>query len=166
MTRQYIGTKEILAWPQIGPVKVLVCGATCHKGDANCNGYCEGLSEHAPDAPAQEGYAVKYPDGYISWSPKAVFEAAYRVCEGEGQALTFGDALHFLKQGKRVARAGWNGKGMWLGLHKESGTYYREACGTALEYADYITMKTADNKLVPRLCSQTDALAEDWMVLP
>lgn len=24
------------------------------------------------------GYMVKYPDGYVSWSPKAVFEDAYR----------------------------------------------------------------------------------------
>ncbi len=60
------------------------------------------------------GYAVKYPDGYISWSPKEVFEAAYRVAEGSEQRLTFGDAIHFLKAGHRVARTGWNGKGMWL----------------------------------------------------
>ena len=24
------------------------------------------------------GYAVKYPDGYVSWSPKETFEQAYR----------------------------------------------------------------------------------------
>lgn len=27
----------------------------------------------------QEGYRVQYPDGYISWSPKAVFEECYRL---------------------------------------------------------------------------------------
>ena len=60
----------------------------------------------------QPGYAVKYADGYTSWSPRDVFEAAYRVTEGPAQFLTFGDAIHFLKAGKRVARHGWNGKGM------------------------------------------------------
>lgn len=57
----------------------------------------------------QPGYGVKYEDGYISWSPQGTFEAAYRQAEGHGQCLTFGDALHFLKLGRRVARAGWNG---------------------------------------------------------
>ena len=50
----------------------------------------------------QPGYAVKYADGYTSWSPKDVFEEAYRVSEGDEQRLTFGDAIHFLKDGKRV----------------------------------------------------------------
>jgi hypothetical protein len=27
----------------------------------------------------KEGYKVIYPDNYISWSPKAVFEEAYRL---------------------------------------------------------------------------------------
>ena len=66
----------------------------------------------------QPGYAVKYADGYISWSPRDVFEAAYRVTEGPAQFLTFGDAIHFLKAGKRVARHGWNGKGMWLEMQR------------------------------------------------
>jgi hypothetical protein len=111
------------------------------------------------------GYAVKYEDGYISWSPAEAFESAYREVEGDKQALTFGDAIHMLKLGKKVARAGWNGKGMWIGMHKEHGTFVREECGTSLQYADFIVMKTADNKLVPWLASQTDVLAEDWRVI-
>ena len=31
----------------------------------------------------RDGYIVKYPDGYISWSPKEVFEAAYRELKDE-----------------------------------------------------------------------------------
>ena len=30
--------------------------------------------------------------------------------------MDFGDAIRALKDGKRVAREGWNGKGMWLSL--------------------------------------------------
>lgn len=76
--------------------------------------------------------------------------------------MNFGQALEALKAGKKVGRWGWNGKGMWVGLHKETGEYTREECGTTLEYLDYIVMKTADDKLVPWLASQTDVLAEDW----
>jgi len=111
------------------------------------------------------GYGVKYEDGYTSWSPKAQFEAAYRDIEGPVQALTFGDALHMLKLGKRVARSGWNGKGMWLKLVPAD-----LADKIAFEYAalnalPWIGMKTADEKFVPWLASQTDVLAEDWMVI-
>lgn len=119
----------------------------------------------AAEKDGQAGYGVKYEDGYTSWSPKDVFEAAYRDIEGDNQALNFGDAVHMLKLGKKVARSGWNGKGMWLGLHKEGGAFIREECGTEITYADYIVMKTADNKLVPWLASQSDVLAEDWRVI-
>lgn len=54
--------------------------------------------------PAEEGYIVHYPDGYVSWCPKAKFEAAGRPCDG----MTFGMAIEAMKRGKRVARRGWN----------------------------------------------------------
>lgn len=77
MTQHYIGTKQIMAWEQDGPKKVKVCGIDCKKGDAACNGYCTGKADRAPDHAPEPGYAVKYADGYTSWSPKDVFEAAY-----------------------------------------------------------------------------------------
>lgn len=77
MTQDYIGTKQITAWEQDSPKKVKVCGIDCKKGDASCNSYCTGGADKAPAHPAEPGYAVKYADGYTSWSPKAVFEAAY-----------------------------------------------------------------------------------------
>lgn len=83
--------------------------------------------------------------------------------------LTFGQAIESLKAGHRLARAGWNGKGMWLGLVK--GHDYNAAKGPAAVHAlgceqlPWIGMKTADNKFVPWLASQTDMLAEDWAVI-
>jgi hypothetical protein len=77
MTQDYIGTKQIVAWEQDSPKKVKVCGVDCRQGDASCNSYCTGGADRAPDQAPEPGYAVKYPDGYVSWSPKAVFEAAY-----------------------------------------------------------------------------------------
>lgn len=120
---------------------------------------------------ADEGYLVEYIDGgaantaqyagYVSWSPKAVFERAYRLTQG----MTFGEAVEAMKAGQKVARTGWNGKGMWIGLHSEGGEFTREACGTTLTYRDYIVMKTVDDQLVPWTASQTDVLAEDWEIV-
>lgn len=36
---------------------------------------------------------------------------------------------------------------------------------TSATLLPWIGMKTADNKFVPWLASQTDVLAEDWMIL-
>ena len=77
MTQSYIGTKQILAWPQEGGAKVLVCGVSCHQDEESCNGYCVGEVGSPRNAGPVPGYAVKYADGYTSWSPKEVFEAAY-----------------------------------------------------------------------------------------
>lgn len=71
----------------------------------------------------------------------------------------FGWAITRLKDGDKVCRAGWNGKGMWLTI--VSG-YDVLATVEDIEPLPYIGMKTADNKFVPWLASQTDVLAEDW----
>lgn len=124
------------------------------------------------------GYLVEYLDGgqanhphyagYISWSPQQVFDAAY----APSGKMNFGHALELLKRGHRVARSGWNGKGMFLFLVPGStfkvnrppllGIYPE---GTEVNYHAHIDMKTADGQVVPWLCSQTDALASDWCVL-
>ena len=84
--------------------------------------------------------------------------------------LDFGDAIVALKAGECVARAGWNGKGMWLVLIK--GTAVQQAIGDCygsdgetFPVLDAVYMKTADSSLVPWLCSQTDMLAEDWTIV-
>lgn len=90
--------------------------------------------------------------------------------------LKFGQALEALKGGQRVARTGWNGKGMWLsltpgrtvlasGFWSYQNRVFAEKSGGSVEVLPYITMKTADNKIVPWLASQTDILAEDWEVV-
>lgn len=66
----------------------------------------------------------------------------------------FSAALHFLKDGERVARAGWNGKGMWIELQKPD--------ANSKMTLPYIFMSTAQGDLVPWLASQTDLLASDW----
>ena len=71
--------------------------------------------------------------------------------------VNFGEAIEALKQGERVTREGWNGKGMWLELQIPN--------QNSKMTLPYIYMKTADNHQVPWLASQTDMLAEDWIIL-
>lgn len=68
--------------------------------------------------------------------------------------MNFSKALDNLKTGDHIARQGWNGKGMWLGLQKPD--------KNSKMTLPYIYMKTACNNLVPWLASQTDILADDW----
>jgi hypothetical protein len=123
-----------------------------------------------------EGYKVVYEDCYESWSPKDVFEKAYRKVDG----LTFGDAIEALKKGKKVTRRGWNGKGMFLWL-KPATTIKSEWCkdellksivddnGGEILALGTVCMYTHDSSgyhaiLTGWLASQTDMLSEDWEI--
>ena len=66
-----------------------------------------------------------------------------------------GEAVKTLWDGKRVARDGWNGKGMYLELQVPD--------AHSKMSLPYVYMKTAGGDLVPWLCSQTDLLATDWI---
>lgn len=86
--------------------------------------------------------------------------------------LTFSQALDALKTGRRVARSGWNGKAMFLFLVPGSVFKVNRAPllgiypeGTEITYHAHVDMKTADGQIVPWLCSQTDLLASDWVIL-
>ena len=83
--------------------------------------------------------------------------------------VNFGEALVALKQGNKVARSGWNGKGMWLvlivGEAVAQAIADRYGDGNAIPVLDAIYMKTATGELVPWLASQTDVLMEDWIIL-
>ena len=70
------------------------------------------------------------------------------------ETMDFGWAIRMLKVGKWVAREGWNGKGMYLGLQiPDDGS---------VNTLPYIFMITAQGDRVPWLASQTDMLSSDW----
>ena len=80
--------------------------------------------------------------------------------------MTFGDAIESLKQGFKVAREGWNGKGIFLELQvpdensKMSSPYiYIDTTGLQTDNVN------APKSRVPWLASQTDMLGEDWILL-
>ena len=127
--------------------------------------------------PKDKGYLVKYPDGYVSWCPKAQFEEAGRPVDG----MTFGMAIEAMKAGKKVARAGWNGKGMFLWL-KPATTIKAEWCkdemlkelveanGGEMLALGTICMYTHDSTgrkaiLTGWLASQSDMLYDDWVIV-
>jgi hypothetical protein len=80
------------------------------------------------------------------------------------KALTFGDALAALKQGKRVARDGWNGKGMWLALQTPDQHSKITLPYIYIEYPEGHPAYPSGSR-VPWLASQTDMLREDWVIL-
>lgn len=89
--------------------------------------------------------------------------------------MDIGGAVESMRAGKKVARAGWNGKGMWIVLQKgypngiPINANTAEATGlpkgTVRRFRPYVTMQTADGDFVPWVCSQSDLLATDWMVV-
>lgn len=88
--------------------------------------------------------------------------------ESTAPKLDFADAIRALKAGQRVARDGWNGKGMWLILAASSIAAVREHGPdrhSRLVTLPHIVMKTAQAQYVPWLASQTDMLADDWVNL-
>ena len=80
--------------------------------------------------------------------------------------FNFGDALKALKEGKKVARMGWNGKNMWIALINPGNAMFKKY-GDSLDMLPCIGMKTAQGDMQPGwVCSQADVLAEDWQILP
>ncbi len=153
--KQYIGTKMIHARP-------MTRGAY--------NEY-RGWTIPADENPEDDGYLVRYPDGYESWSPKAVFDAAYRLTDG----MSFGLAIEAAKQGKKIARSGWNGKGMWviyrtgypdgIPCNKNTADAVGIPEGTLFKVRPYLQMKCVDGSFQMWLASQSDILADDWYIV-
>jgi Protein of unknown function (DUF2829) len=74
--------------------------------------------------------------------------------------MDIGQAIRRLQSGDKVAREGWNGKGMYLFLVRDWDT--RD--GLDQPTLPFVAMKTVNGGVVPWLCSQTDLLANDWEV--
>lgn len=161
---KYIGTKLIKAKPMT-------------RGEYN---KYRGWTIPENENPDDEGYLVVYvdSDNYESWSPKDVFDRAYRSCDG---GMTFGGALELMKMGFKVARKGWNGKGMFIYMQDGSHPYFYQLKDDVqrklmnshcvnndgmVTICPHIDMKAADGSIVTGwLASQTDMFAEDWIVV-
>ena len=115
----------------------------------------------------ETGFKVRYPDGYVSWSPTQPFEDAYQPTN----AMSFGHAVEMLKRGERVQRAGWNGKGMYV-YYVPANNYRpttpaatKEFGGGPVPYNAYLAIKNVDRSISTWVPSINDVLADDWAVL-
>lgn len=139
--KQYIGTKIIEAEP------------------------CKAWKDTKEHKAGEDGYKVRYPDGYESWSPKDVFEEAYRPTD----CMSFGLAIEAMKRGKKVARRGWNGKNQHIELANRISYMTAEGVFVNVEH------EAIGNKAVAFcgtsgvqmgwLASQADMLADDWEIV-
>lgn len=152
---KYIGTKLIEAEPAYrctdGSGKVVITTRP---------------EEAFPNYPSvEEGYRVRYPDGYESWSPKDVFEAAYRRTDN----MSFGLAIEAAKMGKKIQRSGWNGKGQYVEL--ATSISYKNASGDVVNVNHdaignhVLAFVGTSGVQLGWLASQADMLADDWRIV-
>ena len=97
-----------------------------------------------------------------------IFAKTYDAAE-VGEGMSFGQALEAIKAGKRIARTGWNGKGMFVYLvppasyavQTGAATDYFGA-GSMVPYNAYMAIKNADGTVSTWVPSVNDCLADDW----
>lgn len=77
----------------------------------------------------------------------------------QSNKITFGTALAYLKEGKKMTRTGWNGKGLFV-----QAQFPDEHSKMTNPYL-YINAQSVGGKLNPWLPSQTDLFAEDWEIV-
>jgi len=160
--KRYIGTKLINAKPMT------------RQAYNDFRGWTLPADENGAD----DGYLVEYVDGgkgntdhyagYVSWSPADVFDRAYRPCEG----MTFGQAIEAMKAGQKVARAGWNGKGMFA-YYVPANSYPVQTGaakshfgeGAMVPYNAYMAIKNVNETVSTWVPSVNDVLSDDWRIV-
>ena len=160
--KRYIGTKLINAKPMT------------RQAYNDFRGWTLPADENGAD----DGYLVEYVDGgkgntdhyagYVSWSPADVFDRAYRPCEG----MTFGQAIEAMRVGQKVARAGWNGKGMFA-YYVPANSYPVQTGaakshfgeGAMVPYNAYMAIKNVNETVSTWVPSVNDVLSDDWSIV-
>lgn len=126
----------------------------------------------------EDGYKVVYEGGYESWSPKDVFEKAYR----EVGSVNFGGAIDLLKAGLAVRRKGWNGKGLFIvkqvpshitgdiipnmqSLPQSAKIILMNRENPHIDYTNQMLIINPDGRADSWVPSVSDVFAEDWEVV-
>jgi hypothetical protein len=123
----------------------------------------------------EEGYYIRYPDGYISWSPKEQFEKAYRNINKP--CLNFCQALTLVKRGVSMgmARKNWNGKGMivvyqpgypeGIEVNENAMNAFNLIKGSKMKVRPHLQLLCADGSIAEWAPSGSDVIEEDWMLV-
>lgn len=158
---KYIGTKVVKAEPMTMTEAQKVLGR-----------------ELKPATLEEDGYLVEYKDGYKSWSPKSVFEEAYR----EIGSVNFGGAIDLLKAGLAVRRKGWNGKGLFVvkqvpshitgdiipnmqSLPQSAKNILMSRENPHIDYTNQMLIINPNGRADSWVPSVSDVFAEDWEVV-
>lgn len=158
---KYIGTKVVKAEPMTMTEAQKVLGR-----------------ELKPATLEEDGYLVEYKDGYKSWSPKSVFEEAYR----EIGSVNFGGAIDLLKAGLAVRRKGWNGKGLFVvkqvpshitgdiipnmqSLPQSAKNILMSRENPHIDYTNQMLIINPNGRADSWVPSVSDVFAEDWEVI-
>lgn len=158
---KYIGTKVVKAEPMTMTETQKVLGR-----------------ELKPATLEEDGYLVEYKDGYKSWSPKSVFEEAYR----EIGSVNFGGAIDLLKAGLAVRRKGWNGKGLFVvkqvpshitgdiipnmqSLPQSAKNILMSRENPHIDYTNQMLIINPNGRADSWVPSVSDVFAEDWEVV-
>ena len=159
--KKYIGTKVIMAEPLTMTEAQKVLGRDLKSAT---------LEEY--------WYLVEYKDGYKSWSPKGIFEEAYR----EVGSVNFGGAIVLLKAGLAVRRKGWNGKGLFVvkqvpshitgdiipnmqSLPQSAKNILISRENPHIDYTNQMLIINPDGRADSWVPSVSDVFAEDWEVV-
>lgn len=157
----YIGTKIVKAMPMTMTEAQKVLGR-----------------EIKPATVEEDGYLVEYKDGYMSWSPKSVFDDAYRKLGKKD----FGIAIKALKFGFAVRRKGWNSNGLFvvkqIPSHIEGGIIPKiqslpqsaknillSRDGAHIDYINQMLIINPDGRADSWVPSSSDVFADDWEVV-
>lgn len=159
--KKYIGTKVVKAEPMTLTEAQKVLGRELKTANLD-----------------EDGYLVEYKDGYKSWSPKSVFEEAYR----EIGSVNFGGAIDLLKAGLAVRRKGWNGKGLFIvkqvpahitgdiipnmqSLPQSAKNILMSRENPHIDYTNQMLIINPDGRVDSWVPSVSDVFAEDWEVV-
>lgn len=154
--KKFIGTKVIMAEPMTMTEAQIVLGR-----------------EIKPATVEEDGYLVDYKDGYKSWSPKSVFEEAYR----ELGSVNFGGAIDLLKAGLAVRR-----KGLFIvkqvpshitgdiipnmqSLPQSAKIILMNRENPHIDYTNQMLIINPDGRADSWVPSSSDVFAEDWEVV-
>ena len=159
--KKFIGTKVIMAEPMTMTEAQKVLGR-----------------EIKPATVEEDGYLVEYKDGYKSWSPKSVFDDAYRKLVG----MDFGEVIEALRSGLAVRRKGWNGKGLFIvkqvpsritgdiiskmqSLPQSAKDILMSRENPHIDYTNQMLIINTDGRADSWVPSVSDVFAEDWEVV-
>ena len=162
--KKFIGTKVIMAEPMTMEEAQKVLGRK--------------IATLKPVTVEEDGYLVEHKDGYKSWSPKSVFEEAYR----EVGSVNFGGAIDLLKAGLAVRRKGWNGKGLFIvkqvpshitgdiipnmqSLPQSAKIILMNRENPHIDYTNQMLIINPDGRADSWVPSVSDVFAEDWEVV-